>query len=508
MATRRVVVVGGGIAGLSAAYRIREIARARGLEVSVQVLEAGSVAGGKIATVSEEGFLCETGPNGFLDNEPATLRLVKDLGLGSTLQRSNDAARRRYLVRDGKLVEMHMHPVKFLKSPLLSFGAKLRMAREFWITPKQGDREETVGEFGRRRLGKEFTATMLDSMVSGIYAGDVDRLSVAAAFPKVVQLESEHGGLFRGMLAKRKEVRARKAAARANATNEAGASAEATTDAPDHAPRKVEAGPGGVLHSFRAGMGEPITALAAALGRRAVRTRAAVARISDYGPRGGFRVHLAEGEAIDADAVLIALPAPAASQVLRGYADTASAALAEIPIAGVHVVCVGVRNDQMHGVIEGFGALIPRKEGIRTLGSIFSSSTFDGRAPKGYSLLTNMIGGRHDPAADELPDDALAEQVLRDIRPLLGIEGDPVFTKVVRWARGIPQYELGHLDRVRRAHEDAARHPGLFLGGNSVAGVSFNHCIAHAETLGLEICDFLQGKPSDAAAHRAEEANS
>jgi protoporphyrinogen/coproporphyrinogen III oxidase len=484
MATRRVVVVGGGIAGLSAAYRIRETAKARGLDVHVLVLEAERHPGGKIATVREDGFLCETGPNGFLDNEPATLRLVKDLGLTATLQRSNDAARRRYLVKQGALVEMHMHPVKFLKSPLLTFGAKVRMAREYWVAPKRGDRDETVGEFGRRRLGKEFTEVMLDSMVSGIYAGDVDRLSVAAAFPKVVQLEAEHGGLFRGMLAKRKEVRARKAAAKALASE---------GDAPEaRAPRKVEAGPGGVLHSFREGMGEPIAALARMLGARSVRAGAKVRKITDYGPRGGFRVHLHDGDAVDADAVVITVPANAASEILRGYADGASAALAEIPIAGVHVVCVGVRKEQLRNGADGFGALIPRREGVRTLGCIFSSSTFDGRAPEGHVLLTNMIGGRHDPAADGLDDRELLSQVLTDIRPLLGFEGEPVFTKVVRWARGIPQYEVGHLDRIARAHEDAARHRGLFLGGNSVAGVSFNHCIAHAETLGTEVCDFLQ----------------
>src|SRR6056297_3561088 len=217
MATQRVVVLGAGIAGLAAAYRIREQARERDLPVELLVLEAGHEVGGKIGTVGEDGFLCETGPNGFLDNEPATLRLVDDLGLHDDLQRSEDEARRRYLVRNGRMVEMHMNPAKFMRSPLLSSRAKLRMAGEYWVKPKTSDDDETVGDFGRRRLGREFTEVMLDSMVSGIFAGDVDRLSVAAAFPKVATLEEEHGGLFRGMLAKRREVRARKQAAKAAA---------------------------------------------------------------------------------------------------------------------------------------------------------------------------------------------------------------------------------------------------------------------------------------------------
>lgn len=501
MERARVVVVGAGIAGLAAAYRIREQARARGVELDLRVLEAGTDIGGKIDTLEEDGFLCETGPNGFLDNEPATLRLVDDLGLREDLQRSEDASRRRFLVRDGKLVEMHVNPVKFLRSPLLPLSAKLRMGGEYWVKPKRDDADETVGDFGRRRLGREFTEVMLDSMVSGIYAGDVDRLSVAAAFPKIVELEGKYGGLFRGMMAKRREVRARKKAGREAApeptkTDTNGAS---TTDG---RPRKVEAGPGGVLHSFREGMGQPIRTLARALGPEIVRTSTAVARIERTDE--GFLVHLAEGDAMSADAVVVTLPAPAASQVLRGCADEASAALAEIPIAGVHVVHLGVRNDQLRESVEGFGALIPRREGIRILGSIFTSSTFTGRAPKGYALLTNMIGGRHDPAADELDDDALRQQVVDDVRSLLGIEGEPVFSKVVRWARGIPQYEVGHLDRVRRAREDAERVGGLFLGGNSVAGVSFNHCVLHAESLGRDVCDHLEARRDGRAAPARE----
>ncbi len=496
MTAQRVLVLGAGIGGLAAAYRIREQARERGLPIELQVLEAGHEVGGKIGTLREEGFLCETGPNGFLDNEPATLRLVDDLGLRDDLQRSEDEARRRYLVRNGSLVEMQMNPVKFMRSPLLSTRAKLRMAREYWVKPKKGEHDETVGDFGRRRLGREFTEVMLDSMVSGIFAGDVDRLSVAAAFPKVATLEEEYGGLFRGMLAKRREVRARKQAAKAASPepSENGTASEA--------PRKVEAGPGGVLHSFREGMGQPIRTLAEALGPDIVRLGTAVARIEKR--ESGFRVQLAEGEAVEADVVVVALPAPAASQVLRGCADEASAALAEIVIAGVHVVHLGFRRDQVRDPLAGFGALIPRREGIRTLGSIFTSSTFSGRAPKGYVLLTNMIGGRHDPDADRLGDDQLRQQVLGDIGPLLGFEGDPVFSKVIRWARGIPQYELGHLDRVERARRDAERVGGLFLAGNSVAGVSFNHCVLHAESLGVDVCDHLQHRAHDPSAGSRE----
>lgn len=460
---RRVIVVGAGIAGLSAAWRIREQAQQRGVELDLTVLEASDEVGGKIASERDDGWLCETGPNGFLDNEPATLRLVDDIGLREDLQRSNDASRRRFLVRHGRLVELSMNPAKFLKSDLLSRRAKWRMAMELLVPRRRSEADESVGHFGRRRLGREFTEVMLDSMVSGIYAGDVDRLSVQAAFPKVAQLEKEHGGLFRGMLARQRQNRGRKKAG-------------------------VQTGPSGVLHSFTEGMGQPIRVLAESLGP-IVRTGSAVRTVDREGYI--WRVELTNGRTLEADAVVFTTPAPATAGMVRRSIPAAAEALDQIPIAGVHVVCLGFHEAQVQADTDAFGALIPRSEGIRTLGAIFSSGTFTGRAPENKVLLTCMIGGRHDPEANELTDDALREQVLADMRPVLGITGDPSFVRVFRWARGIPQYELGHLERVDTARAAATEAGGIFLGGNSVAGVSFNHCIAHSEELGRDVIEHL-----------------
>lgn len=488
--TRRVVVIGGGIAGLTAAYRIVGAARHEGLELDVRVLEASEEPGGKIQSERHGEWLCETGPNGFLDNEPATLRLVQDLGLDDRLQRSTDEARRRFLVRDGRLVEMHMHPVKFLRSPLLSRRAKLRMGMELFQKPKLDDRDESVGDFGRRRLGSEFTRIMLDSMVSGIYAGDVDRLSVKAAFPKIVDLEQEHGGLFKGMFARQKEKRRERKAARARGETPSGEGG-------------VQAGPAGVLHSFDEGMQVPIDTLADVLGPERVRTNAAAARVTRQGER--FEVVLADGERLEADAVVSTIPARAASEILREIAPAAADALSEIHLAGVHVVCLGYPREAIEADTRAFGALIPRGEGIRTLGTIFSSSTFEDRAPEGHVLLTNMIGGRHDPQANELDDDALVEQVRSDLGPILGLQGEPELVQVYRWSRGIPQYEIGHLERVERAEAAARESGGLFLAGNSVSGVSFNHCILRAESLADEVLDHLLDRPAVDAASAAEE---
>ena len=468
---RRVIVVGAGIAGLSAAWRIREQAKLRGVDLEVTVLEASDSVGGKIASQRDGEWLCETGPNGFLDNEPATLRLVDDLGLRDSLQRSNDASRRRFLVRGGQLVELSMNPAKFLKSPLLSRRAKWRMAGEFFVPRRKSDQDETVGDFGRRRLGKEFTEVMLDSMVSGIYAGDVDRLSVKAAFPKVSDLEREHGGLFKGMFARKKRnKRDRKAG--------------------------IQAGPSGVLHSFREGMGEPIQALANRLGD-AIRMDSPVRGVTREGL--WWRVELANGRTLEADAVVFTTPAPATAGAIRQSLPRAAEALDQILIAGVHVVCLGFHEAQVEADTDAFGALIPRSEGIRTLGAIFSSGTFTGRAPENKVLLTCMIGGRHDPDANDLDDAELQQQVLDDVRPFLGITGEPGYARVFRWARGIPQYELGHLDLIATANAEADEAGGIFLGGNSVAGVSFNQCIAHAEDLGISVIEHLLAHEGSAA---------
>jgi oxygen-dependent protoporphyrinogen oxidase len=460
---RRVIVVGAGISGLAAAWRIREQARKRNVDLELTVLEASASIGGKIDSERDGDWLCETGPNGFLDNEPATLRLVDDLGLRDSLQRSNDASRRRFLVKDGQLVELSMHPVRFLKSDLLSRRAKWRMAGEFFVPRRKSDTDESVGDFGRRRLGREFTEVMLDSMVSGIYAGDVNRLSVRAAFPKVCELEREHGGLFKGMFARKKQNKqARKAG--------------------------VQAGPSGVLHSFREGIAEPLRALGRMLGDT-VRLETAVRSVRREGL--WWRVELASGRTLEADAVVFTTPAPVTAGALRDSVPEAAIAVDQIPIEGVHVVCLGFHQEQIVADTDAFGALIPRNEGIRTLGAIFSSGTFTGRAPDGKVLLTCMIGGRHDEAANDLSDQELRDQVLADIRPVLGITGEPSFERVFRWARGIPQYELGHLERVATARAAADAAGGIFLGGNSVAGVSFNQCIAHAEELGTSVIDHL-----------------
>lgn len=474
---KRVVVVGGGISGLASAYRIRQEARESDLPLSLVVVEAGTTMGGKVQSERTEGYVCEAGPQGFLDNEPATLRLVDDLGLRDRLLPSEDSVARRFIYRNHRFHELSMNPLKFLASPLLSFRGKLSMAGEYFRSPRLTDDDESVRAFGERRLGREFTEVMLDSMVSGIHAGDISRLSLPAAFPKIATLEREYGGLFRGMFQKRKEAKRQ-------------AKATGTT-------RRVEAGPGGILHSFDKGMAVPIEALTRNLREQDLRLATRATRVEAHGR--GYRVFLenslGEASTLDAEALVLALPAPGMARILNSLVPAAADALSQVPLAGVHVVCLGYERAQVRGDVRGFGALIPRGEGLRTLGVLYIHATFAGHAPGDHVLLRAMVGGRHDPQANELGDEELRQLVQREISPLLRIQGEPGFRRNFRWNEGIPQYELGHLQRIASAREALADHRGIFLTGNSICGIAFNSCVAHSEEIGREVTEYLLATP-------------
>lgn len=455
MEAKRVVVVGGGIAGLATAHRLRALARERDISLELILLERDDRCGGKIRSTRESGYLLESGPNGFLDNEPATLRLIEELGVKSELLRSRDEARRRFILRDETMHLLEMNPKRFVQSKLMSWPGKIRMAAEIAVPAKKDASDESVASFGRRRLGKEFTRIFLDSMVSGIFAGDIDRLSLTATFPKMPEMEREHGGLFKALKARRRGTGA-------------------------------AAGPmGSALHSFREGMETVPKALAASLAPH-IRTGIdvdAIAREAD-----GLRV-VAGGESESVDAVVLAVPAHHAAAMTAPLSELASQALTGIEFAGVHVIYQAFRREDVEHPLDGFGVLFPRSEGRRLLGTIWSSSTFDAQAPDGCVLLRHMMGGAHDPSATELSDDEMLAIADEEARRLFGLRAEPTFTRLFRWSRGIPQYNLGHLDRVQRAREAVG--PGVFLTGNSVAGIGFNHCIQHAEVVAAEILDSL-----------------
>lgn len=462
-----VVIVGGGIAGLAAAHALLTGPGAGRLRVTV--LERSARPGGNIRTDHAGGFVCEWGPNGFLDNAPATLALVRALGLEAELQPSDDRARRRYIFRRGRLHAVPTSPVDFLRSDLLSWRAKLRLAAEP-LAPSRPEGDETIHAFAARRIGREAADVLIDAMVSGIFGGDARSLSLRACFPKMYDMETAHGGLFRAMLARRRQ----------------------------HPRRHGEAvgEPLGRLTSFHGGSETLVRALAARLGD-SVRTGVAVQAI-DRRER-GYAVHLAHGASLDADAVVLAAGAPATSRMVRGLDGPLADVLADIPTAPMAVVALGYAASRLPRPLDGFGFLVPRSEGLRTLGVLWDSSVYPGRAPGGHVLLRAMVGGATDPGILALDDAAIVAGVRADLQTTMGIQVVPDLARVFRHALGIPQYTVGHLDRLARAERRLDGLPGLVLAGNAYRGVAINACIADAETVAARVLAHA-GRPVAACA--------
>ena len=456
---KRVVIAGGGIAGLSAAFAITRASA----DVEVVVLERSDRTGGNIRTEHVDGYTCEHGPDGFLDNAPATLKLVEALGLGSRLLPSRDSARKRYVFRGGRLWQVPTSLGAFIRTPLLSVRGKLRIAREPFAS-RRPEGDESIHAFASRRIGAEAASVLVGSMVSGVFAGDAKTLSLRACFPAMYQLEEEHGGLVRALIARR---RLRTAGAPVGA-------------------------PAGRLTSFTGGMSDLVTALTTALGD-AVRTSTAAIGLRRPPPRVAGPRNLAErpyavltglGE-IDADAVVLSGPATESAAILEELDPRLASLLQGIQTAPLAVVCLGydTRAIAAQCPLDGFGFLAAPGEPVRILGALWETSIYPYRAPEHKTLLRVMIGGARDRQAVALDDGALLDAVRKDLAAAMGVRTDPEFVRIVRHPRGIPQYVTGHLARMRQVDVLLQAYPGLFLAGNSYRGVSINACIAEADRI-------------------------
>ena len=442
---KRIVVVGGGIAGLSIAWALRW--REPGTELLV--LERGARTGGNIRTEHVDGYTCESGPDGFLDNSPDTLQLVRQIGLEKRLLPSREAARKRYIYRHRHLHQVPLSPGAMLASGLLSARGKARLLCEPF-TRRRPEDDESIQGFATRHIGAEAASVMVGAMVSGIFAGDPAALSLRACFPRMWDMETEHGSLVRALVATRRQRKA--------------------SDAPG--------APAGTLTSFTTGMSELIEALTQML-TDAVRVNTRVLNVRRDPETGGWSVLTTTGP-LDADAVVLTGPAAESSEFLRTYDARLASELNDIPYAPVVVLALGYDAAAI-GPLDGFGFLVPRSEGLRTLGALWETSIYPNRAPAGKALLRVILGGALDREAVTLGDEDLVQTVRQELEQTMGIRVAPEFVRITRHPRGIPQYERGHLARLQRIEALTAAHPGLFLAGNSYRGVSMNACIADAD---------------------------
>jgi len=438
----RIGIVGAGLSGLATAFYLKRAAPG----AELVIFESEAAPGGKLHTEEIEGFRFEAGANGFLTNKPDSLRLVEDSGAARYLLPSSDLARKRYIYTD-RLHRMPESPPLFARSKLLTWPQKLRVLGELLVPARRDGADETLREFGDRRLGRAFTSVFLDAMSAGIYGSSPEKISVQAAFPLVVALEREHGGLFRGMLARRKRG----------------------------------AGPGGVLTSTTGGVSTLVRHLHGVI---EAEWRCGEPVQSVERTVGGFEVHTSRG-VTEVDRVAICATSYAAAAMLRPLDAELSRRLAAIEYSPIAVVGFGYRS--LPDPLDGFGLLTTTSARLPILGVLWDSSIFPDRAPAGGKTVRVMIGGQRNPELVAQDAAGLIGTARTGLEQTMGLTQASDVSYVRRWDRGIPSYAPGHVARVEAIFERVARIQGLYLNCNAYRGIAMNDCAKHSRELAERI---------------------
>ncbi len=462
--SQSIAIVGSGITGLTAAYRLTQ----RGHRV--RVFEASERVGGAIRTeVTDDGWLVESGPNTLLAGDPALAALIADLGLAPERLAAAPAAKHRYIVRHGRPVALPLSPLALLPSRLLSVGAKARVFREMRFRPRARDTDVSLATLVREHFGDEIVDYVLNPFVTGIYAGDPEKLSARHAFPKLWSAEQNHGSLLRAQISAAK-----------TRSPEAGIISfrRGLQTLPDTLAARLPAGTLALRHEvvsvaqpLRVGRGLPAEPRLAEDG-------------SPYPDARRWTVTCRDGSAERFDAVLAALPAPALAKLqFNSPATSPLAALDTIPHPPVAALFLGYRREQVAHALDGFGLLVPAVEERSILGVLFSSTLFSGRAPAGHVSLTVLVGGTRQPEIARLASDEILARITPDLAQLLGVRGAPVFQRHAFWPRAIPQYDLGHERHLAVIAATERMHAGFFVGGQVCDGIALPACLAAGERL-------------------------
>jgi oxygen-dependent protoporphyrinogen oxidase len=439
------LIIGAGLSGLTTAYYLKQAG------FSVQLVEAQPQVGGRIQTVNTGDWQVDIGANTALLSSQPLDNLIDALGIRDQVLVANDAAKKRFVVRGNKLWALPTSIGSFLSTPIVSPMAKLGLLLE----PFRGraTREESIADFVARRLGKEWRDWVLDPFISGIFAGNPERISAQAAFHRIWLLEKDYGSLFKGMMARMKGRKAARAAGQYVPSN-------------------------GMI-SFKSGMSTLTHALAQTM-RDDIATDTRIAQFTAL-DQGGWQAQTSEGQRYAGKKVIVTLDAPDAAKLLQDVSPTAAKLLASIESPPLAVVALGFDASQITHPLDGFGCLIPRSLGIQTLGAIFSSQIFAGRAPDGKILLSCFLGGSRNPSVANWSEEKIAQQVVKDLTPLLGITGQPEFSKVQLWSHAIAQYHLGHFDKVEQIrHALSADYPNIITRANWHEGISIPDVVANA----------------------------
>jgi protoporphyrinogen/coproporphyrinogen III oxidase len=464
---KHIVVIGGGVAGLGAAFKIKRAAD-EGHEVTFTLVEKDPRLGGKLMSEKIGDFIIDGGSDAFIAQKPAVMRVAKLAGFDQDRMPSDESRKKTLILKKGRLVEMpdgvmQFAPTKFwpfATTRLFSLKGKIRAGMDLFIPKKKvapGElNDETLESLVVRRMGREILDRLAEPLVGGVHASDPALMSLAATFPNLLEMEQKHGNLILGFLAQRKAAEEMKKKYPADPKN----------------PRTF-------FNTFKDGMQELPEGMADAAGRDRIRTGVGATHLDML--EQGWRVHLSDGEVLAADAVIIATEGWAASDLLASVDCDLSELIATIPHSSSATVSLGFDTDDLGFSLEAFGVLCPLVEDRALMAATYSSTKWTNRAPKGKALLRGFVGGPHNQAIMDKSDEEIIAITTSEMRSILGLKVDPIFARVYRWINGMPQYTMGHLDRVAKIEHRVSMIPTLGVGGGSYRGVGIANCIESGE---------------------------
>jgi oxygen-dependent protoporphyrinogen oxidase len=459
---RRIAIIGGGISGLAAAFALEQQRRQYSAPIEYALFESSPRLGGVLVTERADDCLVEAGPDSFISEKPWAADLCRELGLKDQLIGSNDADRKTYILVRGRLVVlpdglMFMVPTKILPilfTPLFGIGTKIRMAREWFHPPRTATADETVAELVERHYGSEMVERLADPLLSGVYGGEANQLSVRAVLPRFAEMEAKYGSLGRAMLSARRQM---------------GEAAKAPVRP--------------LFTSLKNGMQQMVEAIAARLTPTFLRLGE---RVQSVQPLSDGWLVTAGAKSDHFDAVVLATPAPVAAELVRPFAVRLGNELSAIQYSSSVTVTLGYDQQVRKSLPPGFGFLVPRSEGTRMLACTFVHNKFPHRAPADRALIRCFLGGSRDEPIVSSPDKEIIEVVRRELRQILSIDAGPRFIRVYKWKGAMAQYGVGHLERLERIDATCGQIPGLFLAGNGYRGIGVPDCVRSGSEAALK----------------------
>jgi len=471
---KRAIVIGGGITGLAAAYRLKSEAENRGIPLEINLLEASNRVGGVIQTEHRDGFIIEHGPDAFISTKPWAKALCEELGIADELIGTNPKVRRSFVVRKGKLLPVPegfymMAPGSFgpfFKSPIFSWRGKFRIAFDLFISRRSDIDDESVADFVRRRLGTEAFERMAQPMIGGIYTSDAENLSLKATFPRFLEMEQEHGSIIKALLAQKRKT--------------------TQTSRDTSGPRYS------LFLSFIDGMQTLVDTLAESLSG-CIHFLSRVNTIQQKENEKGWRVCLEDGKVLETDLLCLALPALQTSKILSGVSPSLAEELSAIPYTSSATVNLAFRREDITHPINGMGFVVPVTEQLNLVGCSFSSVKFENRAPADHVLLRIFIGGNtfEGKINGNLTQNDLVSTALKDVSNLLGIKKAPLFSIVSEHSQAMAQYHVGHQKLIHAIEKLTKDLPGLELAGNAYHGIGIPDCIHSGEQAALTLLNAI-----------------